>query len=186
MCLFRGCKFEQLVSFAKKLGSKLTQVENQYSHATPTQSEQAELTIISEQVRLGSIQEESFLLQSPSNSWRLYVDKNSGLNASPLFRSMWIKPMPKSDLIKNLRPLKMYLQTAGVFASDIEIEELTRELFKAGVQRVRVLGEMLDSYIGEPHDGVYALERYCQKISFLDGAKRELMENKYLSKFIDI
>lgn len=172
-------RFDELVEFAKKLEKKLNHIEFQYPSTQPSSAETAEITIKSEQVRLDSIQSESLLIKSTSNTWRLFVENKPGLNASPLFRSLWIKPMPKGEIIKQLRPLKMYLQTVGIWANQNEVEDLTNKLFRAGAQRVRVLGEMLDSYVGEPHDGVYALERFCQRISFNDGSQFKLMKEKF-------
>src|SRR5262249_186182 len=45
------------------------------------------------------------------------------------------------------------------------IHELSAALFDAGALRVRSIGGMLDSYAGEPHDGVYALQRYSRRVS---------------------
>lgn len=110
--------------------------------------------------------------------WRIYVENNPALNSSPLYRTIWLKPMPRKELIKHLRPLRMYLQTAGIAADNFEVETLSRDLFMSGVQRVRAVGEMTNSYIGEPHDGVYALERYCQRINFQDSTDLTMMRNK--------
>ena len=120
----------------------------------------------------------SKVITSRINDWRIFIDESDILSASPLFRSIWLKPLSKEKIRSSLRPLKIYLQTVGLSAHANEVEELTKELFLAGVQRVRAIGEMTDSYLGEPHDGVYALERYCQKISFSDSKNNPLMFHK--------
>lgn len=183
-CLFlEDATVENLREFAKHLGATLKTVSANTKRVLPGLQESAELMVTKEQVRLGSILGESELIESKNNDWRIYLDLSPTLNSSPLFRTIWLKPMPRKKLIDHLRPLKTYLQTAGIAAHGAEVEELCRDLFMSGVQRVRAIGEMTDSYIGEPHDGVYALERYCQRINFHDskGESRTKMMNKKCS-----
>ncbi|MBC7714699.1 MAG: hypothetical protein H7177_15240 [Rhizobacter sp.] len=170
--------FEELKKVAEQLSAALNMISPTMKRVMPGVQETAELTVTREQVRLKSILGGSHLVVSPQNDWRIYVEDTSALSSSPLFRTIWLKPMPRSKMINHLRPLKMYLQTAGIAASAMEVEALTRDLFMAGAQRVRAIGEMTDSYIGEPHDGVYALERYCQRINFHDSKDSAMMKNK--------
>lgn len=178
-CVFlEDASFVDLQNFSKNLAMALDLVSPAIERVLPGISEMAELTVTSEMVRLNSIFKTSEIIISTKNDWRIYIEESAGLNASPLYRTIWVKPMPKNKIIHNLRPLKVYLQTVGLSAHKNEMEELSRTLFQAGVQRVRAIGEMTDSYIGEPHDGVYALERYCQKISYTDSNSLKLMGNK--------
>lgn len=178
-CVFlEDASFEDLKFFSKNLAKALDLISPSIARILPGVQENAELTVTREQVRLNSMFGKSEAIISSKNDWRIYIEDTASLNASPLFRSIWVKPMPKEKIISNLRPLKVYLQTVGVSALKNEIEELTRSMFQAGVQRVRTIGEMTDSYLGEPHDGVYALERYCQKISFSDSESTKLMTHK--------
>ncbi len=170
--------FEELKTIAEQLSKALSIVSPTMKRVLPGIQETAELTVTREQVRLKAIKGGSHLIVSPQNDWRIYVEDTTALSSSPLFRTIWLKPMPRSKMIGHLRPLKMYLQTAGIAASAMEVEALTRDLFIAGVQRIRAIGEMTDSYIGEPHDGVYALERYCQRINFHDSKTSSMMKNK--------
>jgi phenylacetate-coenzyme A ligase PaaK-like adenylate-forming protein len=171
--------FEDLKKIAGLLSKALYIVSPTMKRIMPGIQETAELTVTREQVRLKSILGGSHLVVSQQNDWRIYVEDTAALSSSPLFRTIWLKPMPRSKMINNLRPLKMYLQTAGIAADAMEVENLTRDLFLAGVQRIRAIGEMTDSYVGEPHDGVFALERYCQRINFYDTKSFPLMKNKY-------
>jgi hypothetical protein len=178
-CVFvEDADFQSLKSFGKKLANALEKISPTIDRILPGPQEMAELTVTKEQVRLNSIFGKSEVIVSPKNDWRIYIEDSEGLSASPLYRTIWIKPMPRNKIVQNLRPLKVYLQTAGLSASRNEVEELTKTLFVAGVQRVRAIGEMTDSYQGEPHDGVYALERYCQRISYTDSLKTNLMKGK--------
>ncbi|RZS43596.1 phenylacetate-coenzyme A ligase PaaK-like adenylate-forming protein [Herbihabitans rhizosphaerae] len=97
-------------------------------------------------------------------SWRVLVDTRSALRASPLHRTVWVKPLPRKEIGRYLRPMRRYLQTAGVGADRTDVAVLSRMLLAAGVQRVTVPGAMLGSYDGEPHDGVYALQRYSRRV----------------------
>ncbi|MFA6236538.1 MAG: acyl-CoA reductase [Bacteriovorax sp.] len=179
-CIFlEDADFEELKLFAKNLGQALDIVSPTIKRVMPGIQEIAELTVSKEQARLNSMFGGSDAIISKTNDWRIYIEDTPILNASPLFRTIWVKPMPKNKILQNLRPLKVYLQTAGLSAHKDEVEELTRLLFQAGVQRVRAIGEMTDSYLGEPHDGVYALERYCQKISYTDSPTLKLMDKKH-------
>lgn len=178
-CIFlEDAHFLDLKNFAKNLAHALDLVSPTITRIFPGTQEKAELTITQEQVRLNSLFGKSEVMVGANGDWRIYIEDTPGLNASPLYRTIWVKPLFKNKIIEQLRPLKIYLQTVGVSADKNEIEELTRFFFLAGVQRVRTIGEMTDSYLGEPHDGVYALERYCQKISFSDSPTSPLMSQK--------
>lgn len=178
-CVFvEDADFKTLKTFSKNLAAALEAVSPTMERVMPGLQEMAELTVTKEQVRLNSVYGKSDVVVSAKNDWRIFIEDTEALSASPLFRSIWVKPMPRKKIVQNLRPLKVYLQTAGISASREEVEGLTKELFIAGVQRVRAIGEMTDSYYGEPHDGVYALERYCQRISYTDSSKASLMKGK--------
>ena len=179
-CVFiEDADFEDLKKTALLLSQSLSVVSPTMKRVNPGMQEMAELTVTKEQVRLRSVKGGSLLVESPLKDWRIYVEDTPVLNSSPLFRTIWLKPMPREKMITHLRPLKTYLQTAGIAADAIEVESLTRDLFMSGVQRIRAIGEMTDSYIGEPHDGVYALERYCQRINFHDSKDSHMMKNKF-------
>ncbi len=130
----------------------------------PGEMEQAEITAALELAR----QEECLGLTRvyTAEEARVILEKKSGLRASPLFRTVWVKPLPRAKLVEVLRPLRAYLQTAGLHCERSEYGELADRLSHAGVLRVTPPGRMLESYLGEPHDGVYALARYARRMSF--------------------
>lgn len=178
-CVFvENADMQALNTFAADLAQALAEVSPAVPRTLPSLQETAELTVVSEQVRLAAVDGKSSLRVASDRSWRIFVEDTPGLNASPLFRSIWVKPMPVSQIVANLRPLKMYLQTVGLSANHLEVESLTKTLLLAGVQRVRALGDMTDGYMGEPHDGVYALERYCQRVSYCDSLKQPRLQGK--------
>ncbi|MFJ8476391.1 acyl-CoA reductase [Kitasatospora sp. NPDC094011] len=107
---------------------------------------------------------------APDASWHVLADTRSALRASPLHRTVWVKPLPRKRIAEVLRPMRRYLQTAGIGASRTDTAELAGAVLAAGVLRVTVPGGMLGSYDGEPHDGVYALQRYSRRVDVqLDG-----------------
>ncbi|MDX3762790.1 acyl-CoA reductase [Streptomyces sp. AK02-04a] len=97
-------------------------------------------------------------------SWHVLADVRSALRASPLHRTVWVKPLPREGLGAVLRPMRRYLQTVGIGADRPDTAVLAGAVLAAGAQRVTVPGGMLSSYDGEPHDGVYALQRYSRRV----------------------
>lgn len=165
--------FDELKLFGEKLETSLKK------HATKSLNisleEKAEITVNNELLRLRSINEKCVGLIG--ENYRIYIENNSVLKASPLYKSIWVKPLKKEELVFVLNEFKTYLQTVGISCAKNEYEELVSLLLQAGVLRVRNIGQMLNSYAGEPHDGVYALNRYCKKISVLDNDR--YMQSKY-------
>ncbi|MFJ6754627.1 acyl-CoA reductase [Streptomyces sp. NPDC091273] len=131
----------------------------------PDPAEEAELTTTELVARLEEHLGLTRVFAAPDGSWRVMADTRSPLTASPLHRSVWVKPLPRKRLIATLRPMRRYLQTAGLAGSRTDIAELSRTVLAAGATRVTPVGAMLDSYAGEPHDGVYALQRYSRRVA---------------------
>ncbi|MFD7093630.1 acyl-CoA reductase, partial [Streptomyces xanthophaeus] len=131
----------------------------------PDPAEEAELTTTELVARLEEHLGLTRVFAAPDGSWRVMADTRSPLTASPLHRSVWVKPLPRKRLVATLRPMRRYLQTAGLAGSPTDIAELSRAALAAGVTRVTPVGAMLDSYAGEPHDGVYALQRYSRRVA---------------------
>lgn len=165
--------FDELKSFGEKLEISLKKYAKKSVNISL--EEKAEITVNNELLRLRSISEECVGLVG--ENYRIYIENNSVLKASPLYKSIWVKPLKKEELVSVLNEFKTYLQTVGISCGKSEYEELVNLLLQAGVLRIRNIGQMLNSYAGEPHDGVYALNRYCKKISVLDNDR--YMERKY-------
>ncbi|MBX9721893.1 MAG: hypothetical protein K2X81_10900, partial [Candidatus Obscuribacterales bacterium] len=134
----------------------------------PGAQEQAEITSQVELCRLESCLGLTDLIEAKNSSWRILIDYSSVLKASPLFRTIWVKPIERQKLVQTLRPFRHFLQTAGLACKLDSMSELSEALVQSGVLRITLCGEMLESYSGEPHDGVFALQRYSRKI----GAQR--------------
>ena len=156
--------FDELVKFAENFSRFVAEASDKVPFPELSIQEQAEITNTVEVIRLESVNQEKKVIQAPDKSWRLLVENTPGLGLSPLFRTVWIKPFSRKNMVQELLPLRGYLQTCGLVATRNEIGELATKLTKAGILRITPPGEMLGSYDGEPHDGVYALSRFMNRV----------------------
>ncbi|WP_042368077.1 acyl-CoA reductase [Streptacidiphilus neutrinimicus] len=155
---------EQVFAFAERFAGVLDQAVAALSPAPPELLERAE---ISNTVLVARLEEHLGLTrvhEAADGTWRVLADTRSALRASPLYRTVWVKPLPRTRIVEVLRPMRRYLQTVGLGASRADTAPLAQAVLAAGAQRVTVPGRMLDSYDGEPHDGVYALQRYSRRV----------------------
>jgi len=95
----------------------------------------------------------------------LLAYEDSLLETAIPYGNCWVKRLPRGKLINTLRPNKNHLQTAALLCSEVEKEELTELLWKAGVIRVTQGKNMSRIYNGAAHDGEYSLRRYTQIVS---------------------
>lgn len=158
---------DALKRFAVGLAGTLGRVSPSIPRTEPGDAEAAEITTVRELADVGACLGEGEVLEAPDRSWRVLLNYSTGLSPSPLFRTVWVKPLPRVKILEALRPLRRYLQTVGLACRREELAELSRCLLCAGVTRVACPGAMLGSYPGEPHDGLYALERYCRRVAFM-------------------
>lgn len=155
---------EEVFAFADRFAAVLAEVSPTVQRREPSDAEWAEIT---NTVLVTGLEEHLGLtgvVAEPAGGWRVLADVRSALRASPLYRTVWVKPLPRNLIAATLRPMRRYLQTVGLGASRRDTAALARLLVGIGVQRVTVPGEMLSSYDGEPHDGVYALQRYSRRV----------------------
>lgn len=156
-----------LRSFAGRFASALTAVA-----AAETPSLTADLQEKAQVSRTGAVHSmEACLEGSPSlgvmhcGGARIFLSLDPCLEASPLFRSVWLKPLSRREIIPTLRPHREKLQTVGLLAQTGEMAALAPLFFRAGATRVTPAGSMPDGYEWEPHDGLYALSRYASRVS---------------------
>ncbi|KLU17241.1 MULTISPECIES: acyl-CoA reductase [Xenorhabdus] len=100
-----------------------------------------------------------------ADGWRVIWRHEKELAASPLFRTLQIRPAPRQHLCSILLPWRHYLQSCALITRQAHITEMSHTLFAAGVSRITPAGQMHDGYSGEPHDGVYALSRLTKRVS---------------------
>lgn len=97
--------------------------------------------------------------------WRVIWSHDQTLGPSPLFRSLLLKPLPRAQACEVLLPWRNMLQSAALMCAEHEMAELAQTLIAAGVTRVTPVQLIHDGYEGEPHDGVYALQRLSRRVS---------------------
>ena len=155
----------EVEKFAEALADTMDQISGKVSRTIPGDAEAAEITMVTECQKLESCFGSARVIESKKGEWRIFVDRREALMASPLYRSVWVKPLPREHVLATLRPMRNYLQTAGLACGLSDLSQLSRLLLGSGVTRIRRIGEMLGGYSGEPHDGVYALQRYSRRVA---------------------
>lgn len=188
--------FYELNQFGEKLYRALEKVSPKYKKTPRDEEVSAELTITEEIVELESMISESKLLKNKEHGYRILINMREGLEPSPLYRSIWVRPISRASIYTNIVPMRQYLQTVGLASVGDEFSELAKILFSAGVSRIRPIGGMTDSYTGEPHDGESALARFMRKISYSDSGNLDrqlylnlndeikiLRKNKIMTKY---
>ncbi|MEU6773191.1 acyl-CoA reductase [Streptomyces sp. NPDC046759] len=157
---------EELFAFAGRFAERLAKVSAERPASSPPgTAERAEITTVHQLARLEQHLGLTRVFAAEEGSWRVLADTRPSLDASPLYRTVWVKPLPRHAVTATLRPMRRYLQTAAIGGDRADVAALSRALFAAGVTRVTPVGSMLESYEGEPHDGVYALQRYSRRVS---------------------
>ncbi|HAZ11609.1 MAG: hypothetical protein A2X86_17955 [Bdellovibrionales bacterium GWA2_49_15] len=156
--------FAELCAFAERIVPLMKDVD--YAGATGL-DEQSEITTQSlmqfYESLLPDSSEKTKLYEGPQKNWRLFVTDSPKLETSPLYKTLWIKPWPSDWSV--LGPYRPYLQTCGLAVSAEIFSVTARNLFCAGVTRIRPLGKMTEGHVGEPHDGEYGLARFLRRVS---------------------
>ncbi|MFF8993495.1 acyl-CoA reductase [Streptomyces sp. NPDC014983] len=156
---------EALFTEARALADALSAEAGGFPEFPRELAEQAEVTNVVAVARLEEHLGLTRTFSGPGGRWHVLADRRPGLTASPLFGTVWVKPLPREDIVRVLHPMRRYLQTVGLHAADDRVVPLATEFFRAGALRVTRLGSMLDGYPGEPHDGQLALQRYSRRVS---------------------
>lgn len=157
-----------LAAVAQRLAQILSRISPTIARQSPDSAEQAEITSVVSVARCEQALGLTQVLEDPQGHWRILLDTRPGLRPSPLYRTIWLKPVQRSELAHLLRPMRPWLQTCGLAAGMHSIAPLSRLLLASGVTRITRPGEMIDSYLGAPHDGLYALQQFARRIS-VDG-----------------
>ncbi|MBY8883490.1 AMP-binding protein [Streptomyces sp. PTM05] len=154
----------EVFAFADRFAERLAKVSDAHPAPPVGTAERAEVTTTELVARLEGHLGLTKVIAAEDGSWRVLADVRPAPAASPLHRSVLVKPLPRHALTGTLRPMRRYLQTAAIGGGRADVAELSRAVFAAGVTRVTPVGGMLDGYAGEPHDGVYALQRYSRRV----------------------
>ncbi|MEA4954984.1 MAG: acyl-CoA reductase [Pseudoflavonifractor sp.] len=86
------------------------------------------------------------------------------LELSPMEGNVFVKPLPRAELLPVLRRQKGRLQTAGLLCPEGEREALAALLARAGVTRITWAGHLSNAFPGEGHDGEHPLRRYLRVV----------------------
>lgn len=167
-CVYlEDASFQDLKTFSDYLGKHMTAVVGNYSLNDTSDMESAEITKMGLIVKTEKslMPEFSDVIEDRKGQWRIWIDSRQSLRASPLYKTIWVKPIQRPQILKTFRPMKQYLQTVGLSCHISELFELSRLFYSSGVTRIRSSGKMQDSYMGEPHDGHFALNRYVRRVS---------------------
>ena len=97
---------------------------------------------------------------------------DSKLELSMLFRSIWIKMLPKDRIILNLKPHKNHLQTVGLMTNLKQYDLYADLLFKAGATRITKGAHMSRMITGESHDGSFPLRLYTKIVEIEKGSTK--------------
>jgi phenylacetate-CoA ligase len=137
----------------------------QWPALTPTVQEASQITTRTTMARLA----QSFVGETgqvwSTSDWRVIWSHDQQLEPSPLFRSLLLKPLPRTLITRTLLPWRNFLQSCAVLCPQAHIAELSQTLIAAGVTRIAPIHAIHDGYEGEPHDGVYALQRLSRRVS---------------------
>lgn len=93
------------------------------------------------------------------------IKPDKELELSYLFRNVWIKALPRTEIILSLKKHKNHLQTCGLFCAEKDREELITLLAKAGIVRITA-ANMSRTISGEAHDGTYPLREYTRIVEY--------------------
>ncbi len=156
-------KDEQL-NFAKRFFTLLKEV-NAISHKTPI-GMRGKNTIIIYNERLERENSQGIFHQD-GVSVMTYDD--DALMVSMMYRNVWIKRLPRQEIIRVLKPYKNYLQSVGVSVIKKHDDEVKVALAKAGLVRITPLGETSRIVTGEAHDGDYPLRLYSRFVETFRG-----------------
>ncbi|WP_165948055.1 acyl-CoA reductase [Burkholderia pyrrocinia] len=156
---------QDLHAAGQALASALERRASQWPAIPTSEHEAAEITTEAELARL----EQSFRHLSgqvwKGSGWQILWLHRPELAPSPLFRTVQLRPMPRTQLTIRLAPWRTLLQSCALIAPPAEYRALTHTLLRAGVSRITAATLIHESYPGEPHDGVYALTRYARRVS---------------------
>lgn len=163
---FEADNKEEIISFAENFMQILQEVSDTYPLHPMSQAEHAELTAQKQLCYLDEIMGEAKLIDG--NGCRIFVNFDEELCASPLYRTVIVKPIKRDNLISVLRPFRSYLQSVGLACGKEEIAQLSKLLYAGGASRITEPGLMMGGYTGEPHDGVRAMTQYLKRVSLIN------------------
>lgn len=148
------------------LAEALERARHLYPIRYPNAQQAAEITTVTQLYRNQLCYSQGQVYEPADHLFRVLVSDTTYFMPSPLFRTIWLSPLPNDRIVGSLRQMRQYLQTAGLACQKEELYPIVTNLYRAGVARITPIGSMSASYTGEPHDGVLALSRFVKRVSF--------------------
>lgn len=81
------------------------------------------------------------------------------------FKSCWVRPLPRGEILTAMLPYRGRLQTVGLACRDDARDEAAELFLRAGAVRITDGRSMSEEYCGLPHDGELPLQRYTKVVS---------------------
>ena len=156
---------EEVRNVARMLAEALDDVGPRFPRVMPDEAQAAEIASVTQVHRCDCFFSGGGIIGGPGDPYRILICDRTKFMPSPLFRTVWLSPLSRTDLVPTLRGMRGYLQTAGLACRQSDLAELSDILYSAGVDRITPLDSMSASYSGEPHDGGYALPRFMRRVS---------------------
>lgn len=157
---FHTESFAELQAFAARFGAALGRVSGEIPPQPLEPAVQAEITALAELTRVEELLAPKKVYWG--EGWTVIADMDPALRPTPMFRTVWVKPLTAGTALDTLRAQRGYLQTAGLACGPQERQALMALLLRCGLCRVMPCGQMASNYAGEPHDGASALRRYTR------------------------
>jgi len=154
-----GCLSPQLyyvsgdsADFARKLAERFKELFRSNSGVTEWTSEIAgTLRSCREEWKFRAATEPDIeVWESPENlDWLVIHDPNPNLISNPLYRTIFVKPMP-ANLQNVLSPIRRHVSTIGIHPVNLKFANLAAQL---GAQRICPIGGMQKPAVTWHHDG---------------------------------
>jgi phenylacetate-coenzyme A ligase PaaK-like adenylate-forming protein len=155
---------DEVSRFSEMLADALEHVGTGYSVPDPDIAQKAEISSVVHLHKADLFFNDGAVIER--KNCRVLVSYSSKFLPSPLFRTVWVSPMPHADMVRGLNGMRAYLQTAGLACNKKEMYDIVSILYRVGVTRITPVNSMSVSYTGEPHDGMFALSRFMKRVSF--------------------
>ena len=146
---------EELQSFARRFFEIFKQENNRFGKADMAMRGRNSVQLYNDRL------ENKYPLILSEDGVSVVVKEDSELELSYTFRNVWVKALPRNEIVKSLKKQKGYLQTCGLLSDITERQELAERLICAGVVRV-TNGDLSRTFFGEAHDGTYPLREYTR------------------------
>lgn len=116
----------------------------------------------------------NYEMEQHHKNTKIFKEKNvslirsydSHLENSLLYGNVWVKALPRKNIIDVLKENRGHLQTVGLICGESEREELISLMIRAGITRIRSARDMSTEYQGDAHDGEYPLRRYGKVVKW--------------------